>query len=129
MLKLLLTKCQTPSSRQAGWQVWTGGTRAERVLGLCGGDEQISLFWFLRQSLTKKLKDWNELTIPQLLSDRFKVSSIIAGSTRRFLVFGLLERLKSTEDTFNLHETVLRCKHFYNLSLDMFDQRRLTCMW
>lgn len=72
--------------------MWTGGTRAERVLCLWGGDERISLFWFLRQSLTKKLKDWNELTIPQLLSDRFEVSSIISGSTRRFLVFGLLGR-------------------------------------
>lgn len=71
MLKLLLTKCPGQSG-------WTGGGRAERALWSSGGHQVVLnkpvCFSFLRQSLTKKLKDWDVLTVPLLLSDRFEVS-------------------------------------------------------
>lgn len=91
-MKLLLIKCPIPPSG-ASWVA--GVTGSGRARGFCSHGVVLNesvWFGFLRQSLTKKLKDWNDFTVPQLLSDRFGVSSIMSGSTRRFLAFSLLGR-------------------------------------
>lgn len=91
-LKLLLTNCPIPRPR---------ASRAAGVNWRHRASEGPVLTWVARNklvcsgfgdSLTKELQDWSELTIPQPRSDRFKVSSVISGSTRRVLVFGLLGR-------------------------------------